>query len=311
MASGNSTLNEFKGSRISGYAGVRRRESLDASIGISAAGQVPSAVRAAITENALGLVALFHKIDKSGDGELQETELLDELLDMELGLKLDECVAVFRVIANDAPTITMDAWTQWIASAKVTTRADAANNFPDKPEPGSRIPGYAGLRRRASMDATVGTSSFGKVSTQLRQKLSDAGAVLKQTFADFDSDGSMTLSFGELLKGLAKYGIDLNNEEFEALFKEVDRDASGELSWEEFAQWLAPPSEYDTTASLATVATAATVGKDTSKPAVPYSAGGAAAAKPMPPANRGPPTTVGADWLINGGSLTGTAQRGW
>ena len=237
----NSTLTAFSGSRMSGYAGVRRRESMDASVGTSAFGIVPSRVRAAITEHKMGLRELFAKIDVNSDGVLSQDELTKELYSMDVGLSHAECVSVFKVLADGAENITLDAWLDWVKNTSVTARADE-NSMPAKDAPGSRIPGYAGDRRRASMDASVGTSGAGKVSTQLRDKLLGAGALLEQVFTDLDADGSKTLSFAELLKGLAGYGIELSDDEFEALFSEIDGDASGEIAWGTSSYMYAPLS---------------------------------------------------------------------
>ena len=148
------------GARIPGYAGLRRRDSLDMSVGVSSAGQVPSKVRLAFAECRESLSELFARIDSNGNGQLDKKELVDELLDMELGLSVAECEGIFSVIAKGGEFITLEGWMEFVESAR---RGDDEQT---KPASGSRIPGFAGLRRRDSMDNAVGTSSFGKVSKE-------------------------------------------------------------------------------------------------------------------------------------------------
>ena len=302
----NSNLAVFEGSRIPGYAGRRRLDSMDQSIGVTSAGQIPSRVRTAFAESREGLLDLFARIDTDGNGLLDQNELVTELLEMELELSVPECEAIHSIIAKGAQYIDPEGWAEFVGSAQ---RGDFQVA---KPAPGSRIPGYAGLRRRDSMDNSVGTSSFGKVCTQLRAKLQAAGETLSKVFKEFDKDGSLTLSFDELRAGLARYGIDLNDDEFGSLFRDVDRDASGELSWDEFSGWLADDGVYLTTAAAQAAAIAKQSEKvlDAHRPRVENTT--IASAKPLPKhGSTAPPTAVGASWLIGGGAQLGVAKRGW
>ena len=156
----NPNIGALSGSRIPGYAGLRRRDSLDASVGTSQAGQIPSKVRLAFVNGRESLDELFERIDTDGNGKLDQRELVTELLDMELGLSREECKGIHEILAEGTEFVTREAWHAFVGGARGAE--DMVAN--DRHQPGARIPGYSGQRRRKSLDTSIGTSAFGRVS---------------------------------------------------------------------------------------------------------------------------------------------------
>lgn len=58
-------------------------------------------------------------------------------------------------------------------------------------------------------------------------------AVLAQTFAQIDVNGSGTLDFGEFANSIAQ-NLDATDEEVIALFKFLDKDGNGVVDYDEF-----------------------------------------------------------------------------
>lgn len=64
-------------------------------------------------------------------------------------------------------------------------------------------------------------------------------AELAKLFSELDEDGSMTLSYGEFLKGCAQFGLKgLTGDKYRVLFNSFDKNGDGLLSCEEFVRTL-------------------------------------------------------------------------
>ncbi|KAK5078157.1 Mitochondrial group I intron splicing factor ccm1 [Lithohypha guttulata] len=62
----------------------------------------------------------------------------------------------------------------------------------------------------------------------------------KAAFRVFDKDGSGTISAKELRAVMKSLGEDLTDDEIDEMIKEADKDNSGSIDYEEFAQLLSP-----------------------------------------------------------------------
>ena len=61
---------------------------------------------------------------------------------------------------------------------------------------------------------------------------------LRELFDRFDTDGGGTISAFELDAALIQMGMNLSMDDIEAMMKEVDKDSSGEISFQEFANLM-------------------------------------------------------------------------
>ena len=61
---------------------------------------------------------------------------------------------------------------------------------------------------------------------------------LKQEFDAYDEDRSGYIDREELTGLLEKLGEDLNQEQLDAAFRELDTDESGEIEFFEFVEWF-------------------------------------------------------------------------
>jgi calcyphosin len=59
-----------------------------------------------------------------------------------------------------------------------------------------------------------------------------------RTFRIYDDNGSRTLDYEELAKGVKDYGLNMSKNEIDELFKCFDKDNSGSLSFDEFLHAL-------------------------------------------------------------------------
>lgn len=61
---------------------------------------------------------------------------------------------------------------------------------------------------------------------------------LGRQFRVMDDDGNRQISKEEFIKGCKDFGANLSNEEVDTLFREIDRDGSGSLIFDEFLEAL-------------------------------------------------------------------------
>ena len=61
---------------------------------------------------------------------------------------------------------------------------------------------------------------------------------LRELFDRFDTDGGGTVSAFELDAALIQMGMNLSMDDIEAMMKEVDKDSSGEISFQEFVNLM-------------------------------------------------------------------------
>ena len=64
-----------------------------------------------------------------------------------------------------------------------------------------------------------------------------SSAQLKEAFDGFDKDQSGTLNYEEIVKLAATLGAKTSKSELEVLFKDIDVNKDGNLSFEEFLAW--------------------------------------------------------------------------
>lgn len=69
-------------------------------------------------------------------------------------------------------------------------------------------------------------------------ELQEEAQALRNAFAIFDHDGSGNLDAVEIRQALQKLGISLKQDEAEFLVGEIDKDGDGEVSFEEFFEYV-------------------------------------------------------------------------
>jgi len=69
--------------------------------------------------------------------------------------------------------------------------------------------------------------------------------VAEDVFKALDTDGSGALSFGEFEKGFKEKGAPFDEAKFHGLIKELDKDGDGELNLEEFKLVTGTPYEVE------------------------------------------------------------------
>ena len=68
----------------------------------------------------------------------------------------------------------------------------------------------------------------------IANRLRSSNGGLKRVFERFDVDKSGCLDSQELRQGLASVGVSLSEQDFTRLMSQVDKDADGKVSYEEF-----------------------------------------------------------------------------
>ena len=64
---------------------------------------------------------------------------------------------------------------------------------------------------------------------------------LGRTFKIMDDDGSRSIDYKELKKGIHDYGVVMEDDEVKEVFAKIDQDGSGQLDFDEFLKALRPP----------------------------------------------------------------------
>lgn len=301
----NPNVGAFGGTRIPGYSGNRRRASLD-HVGSSLSGRIPSNVRIALTNNGEDLREMFVRIDLDGNGTVDEHELTTELNRMALGLSAEECAGIYAAIDDGVGCITLERWIDFLSSEDASAQDDTGAEAFVTESRGAKIPGYGGNRRRASLDRAVGNSAFGKIGSDLYDKLQSAKSSLRQAFESFDTTGSMFLTDTELRMGLEKHGISTTFDEFDSLFEEIDADKDGEISWEEFSDWLTPAEWQSNSMASHALPPARDAARPKKQRAVVQ-----ATQKPPPAGKPYTEPEPGYKWLMRGGASSQIAPRKW
>ncbi|XP_012520381.1 PREDICTED: calmodulin-like protein 5 [Propithecus coquereli] len=85
-----------------------------------------------------------------------------------------------------------------------------------------------------------GTISFPEFLAELGKKVQGSGSEqdLRATFRAFDLDGDGHISVDELRQAIAQLGVQLSQEELDALVREADTNQDGQVDFEEFARVL-------------------------------------------------------------------------
>jgi hypothetical protein len=101
---------------------------------------------------------------------------------------------------------------------------------------------YSGVDPQADHEKELGAAGFKKGDPQamidkLQKAHDELEKVMKQVFDDFDKDKSGFIDLPELLEIAGKLGVSLSATEAVILYKEVDLNKDGKISFEEFANW--------------------------------------------------------------------------
>ena len=97
-------------------------------------------------------------------------------------------------------------------------------------------------RLRASLRLNGGSASASGGADE-KKKLEHQRAALAAAFRSADADGSGELGLNEVAALVQSLGMHLDHRAWESLVTQLDRDASGSVSFDEFVRW------YVTTAS--------------------------------------------------------------
>merc|ERR1712043_126841 len=73
-----------------------------------------------------------------------------------------------------------------------------------------------------------------KFRSKVLERASGSIKGIGRTFRIYDDDGNKNLNLEEFQEGVKDYGLDLTGEEVKELFSTMDKDGSGELSFDEF-----------------------------------------------------------------------------
>ena len=82
-----------------------------------------------------------------------------------------------------------------------------------------------------------GTISFDEFAAWFRA-LSDGDLLLREVFALVDIDGSGLLDQDQVHDVLDRLGLDISEEELDVIVQQIDEDESGEVEYDEIAQWF-------------------------------------------------------------------------
>ena len=106
-------------------------------------------------------------------------------------------------------------------------------------EPGTKVgtvdrAGHLGkvkqrVRARSHNMAMELKSCIGELPTAL---------TMQRAFREFDEDGNGTLELRELLFGMRRLGVDVDDEALQSMFSVLDSDGDGHVQYAEFAQWF-------------------------------------------------------------------------
>jgi Ca2+-binding EF-hand superfamily protein len=244
------------GSKTGGYQGVfSERDSLDRTSSLDET--LPDRVRASLVRGAGAfrnpdLTKLFNHMDADKDGYLVKTDLVVKLLSMEdFQLSTLEAESIFARAARGRSMLSLEAFLDWCSGRTVVAGHGTQLG------PGSYgSPSCPSLGWRALAGVSIGkVSSYQKVADQLRVKLKQVTKYdIRSIFAHFDKDGNMELDMSEFREGLLSLGVEtLTEDQLFTVFKEVDGDSTGSISYREFVTWLAPVHDdpYITTTELA------------------------------------------------------------
>jgi len=86
-----------------------------------------------------------------------------------------------------------------------------------------------------------GKISFDEFLNFLKNRPRDSADKLRAAFKKYDIDGDGSIHLDELRKALTTRGEPMTNEEVDEFFKEMDKDGSGTIDFEEFISWMLNP----------------------------------------------------------------------
>lgn len=99
----------------------------------------------------------------------------------------------------------------------------------------SRVPGYGGYRRKASIDHSRSHSS--RVPSNVVKAITSSQDV-RSMFLRIDADKNGVLSESELTKELKRIDVELSDRECQQVFRSVDVEGSGRITMERWVQWI-------------------------------------------------------------------------
>ena len=85
---------------------------------------------------------------------------------------------------------------------------------------------------------TYESTGSGNSAMMLRRKIRMGAKDIRRAFKDLDRDGSGLLSYDDLRYALHRMDIDLNDRQFESLMKQIDHNSDGNVSYAEFLDFF-------------------------------------------------------------------------
>lgn len=221
--------------RIGGYAGHKKLEELDYTVGAAhTKDQLGSVLRRLITDKKPDLTNSFNRVAEE-DGSIF-CRNLDKVWDNSgVGIRLSH---------SDRSTLTkLLPNTGKITQAEFKSFLQEHGNFdvqPRKsPEVGNRMVGYSGHRRLSQNYASVGKSPAKIVSASVRQRIAGKGQDFKAFFSEMDTNSDGILQFEELKAGLLLVDGDMNEDQIKAIHKEMTwKTPDNLIKIDDFCSWM-------------------------------------------------------------------------
>ena len=154
---------------------------------------------------------LVEKVDVDGEGTVDYNEFAEVLKTPDMQLSF---------MPNDAPF----AGTADVSSMKTDLNQKRA--------------GAEAVSSQARKQMGMAMLPKDDILRQISEKVESKSKNLRNVFRDFDEDKSGSVDLIEFRRGLAHLGFEMTNKQFESLLKRVDRDADGDIDYNEFAARL-------------------------------------------------------------------------
>jgi Ca2+-binding EF-hand superfamily protein len=167
---------------------------------------------------------VFRSFDEDKSGLLSHNEFRRGLLF--LGIPLNDTEFSILMAATDTDGSGTIDYNEFVAEVK-DGDAQTEQLYPDHDNLGAAL---------VPLDTTTGLGLSGaqEVVTFVKNKLARSGQSLGALWLKFDGDRDSGISHSEIRSGLLRFGIPLNDDEFNALISAWDPDGRGTVAYDQF-----------------------------------------------------------------------------